>query len=135
MGPALRGSAGLLLVGGGCGMLAYNSVYVVDPGFRSVVFNRLEGVKQVVFQPGMNFVVPWFEWPTIYDVRTKPKKISSSTGTRDLQTINISLRVLYKPRADSLPTLHQRFGPEYDECILPSILNETLKSVIVSPAC
>ena len=77
-------------------------------------------------------MIPWFESPHIYDVRSKPKKISSPTGTRDMQTVNISVRVLYKPDVDDLPTIYRRFGPDYDDRILPSIVNETLKSVIVS---
>lgn len=24
---------------------------------------------------GMHFVIPWFEWPYIYDVRTKPRNV------------------------------------------------------------
>lgn len=24
---------------------------------------------------GMHFIVPWFEWPYIYDVRTKPRNV------------------------------------------------------------
>ena len=47
-----------------------------------------------------------------------------------MQTVNITLRVLYKPRAESLPEVHQRFGVDYDEKVLPSIANETLKSIV-----
>jgi prohibitin 2 len=109
---------------------AYNSLYTVEGGHRAVLFNRFTGVNKQVKGEGVNFAMPWLEWPTIYDIRTKPKKISSPTGTRDMQTVNITLRVLYKPRAESLPEVHQRFGVEYDERVLPSIANETLKSIV-----
>src|ERR1700722_3864720 len=44
--------------------------------------------------------------------------------------VNISLRVLSKPEIQSLPNLHRHLGPEYDEKVLPSIVNEVLKSVV-----
>ena len=131
MGPVIGSGLAVVLGGGALSYGVYNSLFIVEGGQRGVLFNRLDGVKRQVYGEGMHFAVPWFEWPTIYDIRTKPKKVSSSTGTRDLQTINISLRVLYRPDSTHLPQLHSRFGPQYDECILPSILNETLKGVIV----
>lgn len=42
----------------------------------------------------------------------------------------MSRRVLYKPDVSELPKIFQRFGADYDERILPSIANETLKAVI-----
>lgn len=47
----------------------------MDGGHRAIVFNRLTGVKESVLSEGMHFVVPWFEWPYIYDVRTKPRNV------------------------------------------------------------
>lgn len=47
----------------------------VEGGHRAIVFNRLSGVKDGVMAEGMHFVVPWFEWPYIYDVRTKPRNV------------------------------------------------------------
>lgn len=48
---------------------------VVDGGHRAIVFNRLSGVKEGVMAEGMHFIIPWFEWPYIYDVRTKPRNV------------------------------------------------------------
>ena len=32
-------------------------------------------------------MVPWFEWPYIYDVRARPNVIQSTSGSRDLQMV------------------------------------------------
>ncbi|KAF1383174.1 hypothetical protein PFLUV_G00128560 [Perca fluviatilis] len=48
----------------------------------------------------------------------------------DLQMVNISLRVLSRPLASNLPILYQQLGQDYDERVLPSIVNEVLKSVV-----
>jgi len=74
--------------------------------------------------------IPWFQYPIIYDIRSRPRKISSPTGSKDLQMINISLRVLSRPDSLNLPYLHKQLGVDYDEKVLPSICNEVLKSVI-----
>ncbi|CAN0095137.1 unnamed protein product [Pylaiella littoralis] len=128
-GPILPFLNGALLVGvvGYCG---YNSVYTVDGGHRAIVFNRLSGVKEAVMAEGMHFVVPWFEWPYIYDVRTKPRNVQSLTGSKDLQMVSITLRVLSKPDPLKLPFIYRRLGKDYDERVLPSIVNEVTKAVV-----
>lgn len=42
----------------------------------------------------------------------------------DLQMVNISLRVLSRPIAAQLPTMYRTLGTDYDERVLPSIVNE-----------
>lgn len=48
----------------------------------------------------------------------------------DLQMVNITLRVLSRPRVDALPRIYQTLGLDYDDRVLPSIVNEVLKSVV-----
>lgn len=48
----------------------------------------------------------------------------------DLQMVNIALRVLSRPVASNLPVLYQHMGKDYDDRVLPSIVNEVLKSVV-----
>lgn len=75
-------------------------------------------------------MIPWFERPIIYDVRLRPQQISSATGTRDLQTVNITLRVLSRPSPHKLPEVYRQLGMNYEQRVLPSIITETLKSVV-----
>lgn len=48
----------------------------------------------------------------------------------DLQMVSVSLRVLSRPFASNLPVMYQQLGTDYDERVLPSIVNEVLKSVV-----
>ena len=75
-------------------------------------------------------MIPWFETPIIYDIRAKPRNVSSLTGTKDLQMVNITCRVLSRPEIQSLPQIYRTLGQDYDERVLPSIVNEVLKSVV-----
>jgi len=44
--------------------------------------------------------------------------------------VNITCRVLSRPSIPALPTIYRELGPDYDERVLPSIVNEVLKSVV-----
>tara|TARA_B110001452_G_scaffold106801_1_gene88487 strand:- start:209 stop:832 length:624 start_codon:yes stop_codon:yes gene_type:complete len=44
--------------------------------------------------------------------------------------VNITLRVLSRPRVEKLPQIYQELSTDYDERVLPSIVNEVLKSVV-----
>ena len=69
---------GLLITG-----LDY-SMYDVQGGMRGVIFDRISGVKKNVIGEGTHFLIPWLQRAIIFDVRTKPKSIATTTGTKDL---------------------------------------------------
>jgi len=129
-GPIAKGLAMVVFGGTGLAILGYQSLFDVPGGHRAVVFNRLTGLKQETKGEGLHFRIPWFEYPTIYDVRTRPRNISSLTGSRDLQMVNIAVRVLHKPDQSKLPEIHRKLGLDYDERVLPSIVNEVCKQVV-----
>lgn len=104
----------------------------VDGGHRAVIFDRFQGVKPDVIGEGTHFMIPWLHKPIIFDIRTRPRSVSVSTGSKDLQTVNISLRTLYRPQAEFLPKIYNNLGLDYEERVLPSIINEVLKAVVVS---
>jgi prohibitin 2 len=109
---------------------AYQSVYTVQGGHRAVVFNRLTGMKDETYGEGLNFNIPWFEKPTIFDVRTRPVNLQTLTGSKDLQMVTIAIRVLHKPNPNRLVDIYRQLGTNYDERVLPSIMNECAKAVV-----
>lgn len=52
------------------------------------------------------------------------------TGSKDLQNVNITLRILFRPIPESLPKIYTILGVDYDERVLPSITTEVLKAVV-----
>jgi prohibitin 2 len=104
----------------------------------------------------MNFIIPWFQRAIIYDVRTRPYMANTQTGSKDLQMIQLSLRVLYRPNPHQLPFIYRRLGKgdcpfippciqlllcnfslynfihlsDFDERVLPSIVNEVAKAIV-----
>lgn len=120
----------MLVAAGGLAYGVTQSVYTVDGGHRSIIFSRIGGVQNEVYAEGLHFRIPWFQYPIIYDIRARPRKLSSPTGSKDLQMVNISLRVLQRPDSSMLPVIYKMLGTDYDERVLPSICNEVLKSVV-----
>mmetsp|Transcript_4017 Transcript_4017/g.7047 ORF Transcript_4017/g.7047 Transcript_4017/m.7047 type:complete len:299 (-) Transcript_4017:90-986(-) len=107
-----------------------NGLYNVDGGHRAVIFNKISGVREQVYGEGTHLRIPYIDTPIIYDVRAKPRIIQSLTGSRDLQMVQISLRVLSRPDSNQLPTIYRTLGMDWDERVLPSIVQEVLKSVV-----
>lgn len=87
--------------------LASAAIYDVRGGQRAVIFDRLRGVSDQVTNEGTHFLVPWLQRAVMYDVRTKPRNISTTTGTKDLQMANLTLRVLHRPEVSMLPKIYQ----------------------------
>ena len=83
-----------------------------------------------IFTEGTHPMIPWIERPITYDVRARAHQISSHSGSRDLQMVNITLRVLTRPDATKLPSIYRNLGTDFNERVLPSIVHETLKSVV-----
>lgn len=106
------------------------TLFNVDGGHRAIVFSRVTGVKESVYAEGTHLRVPFLDVPVIYDVRAKPRSIQSLTGSRDLQMVTITLRVLSRPDPLRLPTIYRTLGTDWDDRVLPSIVNEVLKSVV-----
>jgi prohibitin 2 len=119
-----------LMTAGALGYGAYHSVFTVQGGHRAVMFNRISGMKDNVYGEGLNFNIPWFERPYIFDIRTRPVNLQTLTGSKDLQMVTIGVRVLHKPDPKELVWIYQNLGKDYDERVLPSIMNECAKAVV-----
>uniref|UniRef100_A0A2K5I5X7 Prohibitin n=1 Tax=Colobus angolensis palliatus TaxID=336983 RepID=A0A2K5I5X7_COLAP len=78
-GPRGMGTAPKLLLGAGA--VAYGvreSMFTVEGGHRAIFFNRIGGVQQdTILDEGLHFRIPWFQYPIIYDILARPRKISS----------------------------------------------------------
>lgn len=127
--PVFFGLGGILLLGGAL-LAVNNSLFNVDGGHRAIMYSRVSGIQPQLYAEGTHFAIPWLQRPIIYDVRAKPRNVASLTGTKDLQMVNITCRVLSRPKVEHLATIFRTLGQDYDERVLPSIVNEVLKAVV-----
>ena len=73
----------------GLGYLFKNCVYSVEAGHRSILFSRISGIGSEVMSEGLHMRIPWLHKPIIYDIRARPYKFISPSGSKDLQIVNI----------------------------------------------
>ncbi|GMH62916.1 hypothetical protein TrLO_g9502, partial [Triparma laevis f. longispina] len=83
------------------GIASNTCLYNVDAGHRGILFDQLRGgILPEVKQEGTHPLIPFVQRPIIISVRSTPREIPSQTGTKDLQTVNIKLRVLWRPKEE-----------------------------------
>lgn len=108
----------------------YSCSFVVYPGEGAVLYNRLWGLKEVSYTEGMHLRILGLDEVKLFNIRLRPRVLNTMTGTKDLQMVNIRLRVLFRPQVEKLPQIYRELGPDYDERVLPSLSNEILKAVV-----
>ena len=122
------GKAGLLMAM--AGVVGTNFIFVVDGGERALIMDAFKGVKPHVYGEGMHFRIPVVQTVNRFEVRARPYMRPSTTGTKDLQTVSLTIRVLYRPKEEKLPEILTNTGKDYDERVLPSILEEVVKGTL-----
>ena len=80
----------------------------------------------------MHFKIPIIQVPRYFEIRSRYRMVTTQTGTRDLQRVNLTLRILFRPNEDQLPMILNNIGENYDEKVLPSIGNEVLKAIVAN---
>ncbi|EOR04609.1 hypothetical protein E3P92_03647 [Wallemia ichthyophaga] len=128
---ALPNALSKLLVPAAIGVsFLQSSIYDVPGGFKAVLFDRFSGVKDTSTSEGTHLLIPWLQRAILYDCRIKPRNIATTTGSKDLQMVSLTLRVLSRPDIERLPTIYKGLGLDYEERVLPSIGNEVLKAIV-----
>lgn len=87
-----------LLFGGSMALLFGSEfMFTVYPGERAIVFNKLRGgISDSVFKEGLHFRIPWVQEVIKYDIRLRVDEFSTYTNTKDLQKVQLHLRILHK---------------------------------------
>jgi len=128
----LNGFAKASMIGGAVLGAFQASIFDVDVGHRVVMYNRFAtpAIEENVRKEGTGVLMPWVQSPFHYDIRLTPREYPTQTGTKDLQTVKITLRVLVQPDENQLPTIHRELGQNWHDSVLPSLCNEVLKGIV-----
>jgi prohibitin 1 len=94
------------------------------------MFGQKKGVIDKVFPEGSHFLIPGLQSVIQMDVRTAPQVLTTVSPTKDMQNVNLTLRILYRPDIRKLPTLYENLNLNYADRILP-FSTEVLKTVVV----
>jgi prohibitin 1 len=56
-----------------------------------------------------------------FEIRTRPTLLSCDTGTKDMQIVNVVMRILFRPVEKELATILLDLGADYDARLIPQI--------------
>ena len=56
----------------------------VEGGHRAVIFDRFQGVKDDISDEGTHFLIPWVQRPIIFDIRSRPRNVPVTTGSKGI---------------------------------------------------
>ena len=56
--------------------------FTVEGGHRAVIFDRFRGVLPNVSGEGTHFIIPWVQRPIVFDIRSRPRNVPVTTGSK-----------------------------------------------------
>lgn len=126
-------SNGLITIGGlflGAS-IASRFIYTVEPGERAIIFDRFHGgIKENIYGEGFHFYFPFAQEIIKYDIKARPFDYKTFTGTKDLQKVEVKLKIFYRPIEKAIPDIHLTLNRDYMNKILPAIGNEVSKAIL-----
>ncbi|RNJ78510.1 MAG: prohibitin family protein [Nitrosopumilus sp. B06] len=112
------------------GVVVYSSISIVDSGHRGVLL-RWSAVDTSVppLVEGLHFVVPFADTVVNMEIRTLKYVKSTSSASKDLQTVSTAVTVNYHPAGDSVHRLYQEVGLDYENRVIQPAIEEVVKQV------
>lgn len=108
--------------------VATQSIIVVPPGHRGVVFNRISGIKPEVMGEGLGFVLPMVETVYLMDVRVQKDTADATAASKDLQTVHTKIALNYHPDPAMISQLYKNVGVDYSERLIQPAVQEAVKA-------
>jgi len=112
------------------GVVASASAQIVDSGNRGVLLHwNAVDTKSPPLEEGLHFVVPFQDSVVNMEVRTLKFVKSTSSASKDLQTVSTEVTVNYRPSPNSVHTLYKEVGLEYESRVIQPAVEEVVKQV------
>ncbi len=112
------------------GIVASSSVQIVDAGHRGVLLHWSAVDTSVPpLDEGLHFVTPFADSVVNIEVRTLKYVKSTSSASKDLQTVSTAVTVNYHPSPNSIHHLYKEVGLDYENRIIQPAIEEVVKQV------
>jgi regulator of protease activity HflC (stomatin/prohibitin superfamily) len=112
------------------GVVTAASVKIVDSGHRGVLLHwSAVDLTKPPLDEGLHFVVPFADDVVNIEVRTLKFDKSSTSASKDLQTVATTVTVNYHPAQDSVHFLYKEIGLDYENRVIQPAIDETVKQI------
>ena len=112
------------------GLVVASSVKIVDAGTRGVLLHwSAVDLTQPPLEEGLHFVTPFADDVINIEVRTLKYEKSTTSASRDLQTVRTTVTVNYHPEKEMIHYLYKDLGLDYENRVIQPAIEETVKQV------
>jgi len=112
------------------GIVTTSSVKIVDAGHRGVLLHwNAVDTNNPPLEEGLHFVTPFADDVINIEVRTLKYEKSTTSASKDLQTVSTTVTVNYHPSQESIHFLYKELGLDYENRIIQPAIEETVKQV------
>ena len=112
------------------GVVTAAAVKIVDAGHRGVLLHwNAVDLTVPPLEEGLHFVVPFADSVVQVEVRTLKYEKSTTSASKDLQTVATTVTVNYHPNKESVHHLYKNLGLDYENRVIQPAIEETVKQV------
>ena len=112
------------------GVVTASAVQIVDAGHRGVLLHwNAVDLNVQPLNEGLHFVMPFADSVVQMEIRTLKFVKATSSASQDLQTVSTEITVNYHPAPNSVNTLFQSVGLDYENRIITPTVEEVVKQV------
>ncbi len=105
-----------------------DSVVIVPAGHRGVIFDRFKGIQSKQLNEGMNFIIPFLQESTLFDVRVQKVEFEATAASKDLQSVRTKVALNFNPVPEEVPNIFREYGLGYTEKVVHPAVAEALKA-------
>ena len=106
----------------------FGSFGTIGAGERGILL-QFGAVKDKVFDEGLYFKVPFIQSVVKIDVKMQKDEVPASASSKDLQVVTSKIALNYHLDPDSVNTIWQEVGKNYNSRIIAPSIQEAVKSV------
>lgn len=106
----------------------FNPFVIINAGHRGVVLNW-GAVSGKVMDEGLHMKVPLMQRVVKINVQTVKLEVGASSYSKDLQTLEAIMALNYHINHESVNTLYQEIGKDYETRIISPAVQESVKAV------
>ena len=117
----------LLVIFGIVIVVLFGPVYTIDATERGVLLTWGK-VSDKSIDPGIHFRIPVMQNVERFNVKTQKYEAEGTAASKDLQTVNTKVAVIYHLRPESVPKIYAELGQYYGESIIQPTVQEVLKA-------
>ncbi len=112
------------------GVVASAAVQIVESGNRGVLLHwSAVDITSPPLEEGLHFVTPFQDSVVNIEVRTMKFVKSTSSASKDLQTVSTEVTVNYRPSPNSVNHLYKEIGLDYENRVIQPAVEDVVKQV------